>query len=114
NCPRTRSKDDLHKRTELHPAIPAMSHALLGRSPDHVSSFVTGMAMNPSVFGKYADNLVRYYEHMRKHDVYAVYAVLPPQAARNPEFYVKQNIPVPSLRVVREDDDGLVVTGMKM
>ena len=38
---------------------------------------------------------------MRREDVYGVYAVLPPQAARNPEFYVKQNMPVPSLRVVR-------------
>jgi 4-hydroxyphenylacetate 3-monooxygenase len=111
---RARSKDDLQKRTQLHRAIAAMSYGLLGRSPDHVASFVTGMAMNPAVFGKYADNLTRYYEHMRKRDVYAVYAVLPPQAARNPDFYVKQNLPVPSLRVVREDDDGLVVTGMKM
>jgi 4-hydroxyphenylacetate 3-monooxygenase len=51
---------------------------------------------------------------MRSQDVYSVYAVLPPQAARNPEFYQKQNLPVPSLRVVREDDDGLVITGMKM
>src|SRR5258706_13173810 len=41
-------------------------------------------------------------------------AVSPPQAARNPDFYQKQNLPVPSLRVVREDDDGLVVSGMKM
>ena len=111
---RARSNEDLAKRTRLHRAIAAKSHGLLGRSPDHVSSFVTGMAMNPAVFGKYADNLTRYYEHMRKHDVYAVYAVLPPQAARNPDFYVKQNLPVPSLRVVREDDDGVVITGMKM
>ncbi len=43
-----------------------------------------------------------------------VYAVVPPQAARNPEFYHKQNIPVPTLRVVREDDDGVVISGMKM
>jgi 4-hydroxyphenylacetate 3-monooxygenase len=111
---RARSREDLLKRTNLHRAIAATSHGLLGRSPDHVSSFVTGMAMNPEVFGKYADNLTRYYEHMRKHDVYAVYAVIPPQAARNPEFYVKQNIPVPTLRVVREDDDGVVISGMKM
>ena len=111
---RARTKDDLQKRTNLHRAIAALSHGLLGRSPDHVSSFVTGMAMNPEVFGKYADNLTRYYEHMRKEDVYGVYAVLPPQAARNPEFYQKQNLPVPSLRVVSEDDDGLVITGMKM
>ena len=48
---------------------------------------------------------------MRREDVYGVYAVIPPQAARNPEFYVKQNIPVPTLRVVREDDDGVVISG---
>jgi 4-hydroxyphenylacetate 3-monooxygenase len=79
-----------------------------------VASFVTGMAMNPGAFAKYSDNLLRYYEYMRKADVYAAYAVVPPQAARNPEFYVKQNLPIPTLRVVREDDDGVVVSGMKM
>src|SRR5205085_12328586 len=111
---RARTREDLQKRTRLHRAIAAMSHGLLGRSPDHVSSFVTGMAMNPSVFGPYAENLTRYYEHMRAQDIYGVYAVIPPPAARNPEFYVKQNIPVPTLRVVREDDDGVVISGMKM
>src|SRR5262245_20274246 len=111
---RAKTKEDLQKRTDLHRAIASMTHGLLGRSPDHVASFVTGMSMNPSVFGKYAANLTAYYEEMRKNDTYAVYAVLPPQAARSPDFYVKQNLPVPSLKVVREDDDGLVVSGMKM
>jgi 4-hydroxyphenylacetate 3-monooxygenase len=111
---RAQTKEDLLKRKNLHRAIADLSHGLLGRSPDHVSSFVTGMAMNPSVFGKFADNLTRYYEHMRREDVYGVYAVIPPQAARSPEFYQKQNIPSPTLRVVREDDDGVVISGMKM
>ena len=62
----------------------------------------------------HADNLVRYYRHIRDNDLYVVYAVVPPQAARNPEFYHKQNIPVPTLRVVREEDDGVVIAGMKM
>lgn len=111
---RARTRADLEKRTALHRAIARMSHGLWGRSPDHVSSFVTGMSTNPSVFGKYADNLLAHYEHMRRNDVYATYAVVPPQAARNPEFYVKQNLPIPTLRVVREDDDGVVISGMKM
>jgi 4-hydroxyphenylacetate 3-monooxygenase len=111
---RAKTREDLEKRMRVHRAIADLSHGLLGRSPDHVSSFVTGMAMNPMVFGKYADNLTRYYEHMRKEDVYGVYAVIPPQAARNPEFYVRQNIPIPTLRVVREDDNGVVISGMKM
>ena len=109
-----RTKADLEKRTGLHRAIANLSYGHLGRSPDHVSSFVTGMSTDPSVFGKYADNLTRYYEHMRRNDTYACYAVIPPQAARNPEFYVKQNLPIPTLRVVREDDDGVVISGMKM
>jgi len=111
---RARTKEDLIKRTELHRAIARMSHGLLGRSPDHVSSFVTGMAMNPEVFKGFRKNLLDYYGHMRREDVYGVYAVLPPQAARNPEFYQKQNLPVPSLRVVKEDDAGVTITGMKM
>ena len=111
---KARTREDLLKRTEVHRAIAERSHGLLGRSPDHVASFVTGMAMNAPVFGPYKDNLLEYYEHMRRHDVYAAYAVVPPQAARNPEFYVKQNLPIPTLRVVREDDDGVVISGMKM
>jgi len=111
---RAKSRQDLEKRLKIHRAIADMSYGLLGRSPDHVSSFVTGMAMNAAVFGKFADNLSRYYEHMRREDVYGVYAVIPPQAARNPEFYQKQNLPIPTLRVVREDDDGVVISGMKM
>ena len=111
---RARTKQDLEQRLKIHRAIATLSHGLLGRSPDHVASFVTGMAMNPSVFGRFSENLSRYYEHMRREDVYGVYAVIPPQAARNPEFYVKQNLPIPTLRVVREDDDGVVISGMKM
>src|SRR3974390_716808 len=111
---RARDKTDLQFRYGVHRKISDMSYGMLGRSPDHVSSFVTGMTLNPSVFGKYQNNLLDYYGHMRENDVFAVYAVVPPQASRNPEFYGRQNIPVPTLRVVREDSDGVVLSGMKM
>jgi len=111
---RAKTREDLQKRTDLHRAIAATSYGLLGRSPDHVASFVTGMAMNAKAFGPYEKNLLKYYEDMRREDMYAAYAVVPPQAARNPEFYIKQNLPIPTLRVVREEDDGLVISGMKM
>src|SRR5437870_224024 len=96
---RAKTSEDLLKRKNLHKAIADMSHGLLGRTPDHVSSFVTGMAMNAAVFGEFEKNLLNYYEHMRREDVYGVYAVIPPQAARNPAFYQKQNLPIPTLRV---------------
>lgn len=111
---RARNKADLEFRYNVHRAIADETYGMFGRSPDHVSSFVTGMSLKPEVFGKYASNLLAYYEHMRRTDSYAVYAVVPPQAARNPEIYQKLSLPVPTLRVVREDDDGVVISGMKM
>ena len=111
---RARNRQDLEFRYHVHRTIADMSYGMFGRSPDHVSSFVTGMTLKPDVFGKYADNLLAYYEHLRDNDIYAVYAVVPPQAARNPEFYERNNLPVPTLQVVREDADGVVISGMKM
>ena len=49
---RAHSRDDLAARTAMHRAIAATSHGLLGRSPDHVASFVTGMSTAPEVFGE--------------------------------------------------------------
>ena len=114
---RARSRDDLQRRMLGHRRIADFTYGMFGRSPDHVASFISGMAMKSDALkppcGR-PDNLLAYYRYARDHDLYTVYAVLPPQAARNPEFYQRQNIPVPTLRVVREDDDGVVISGMKM
>ncbi len=111
---RPRTREDLLRRNEIHRRIADLSYGMLGRSPDHVASFVSGMSMRPDVFGSRADNLSSYYRHMRDSDTFAAYAVLPPQAARDPEFFHRQNIPVPTLRVIREDDGGVIISGMKM
>jgi 4-hydroxyphenylacetate 3-monooxygenase len=114
---RAKSRDDLQRRMLGHRRIADFTHGLFGRSPDHVASFITGMAMKPDELKPphaHADNLLAYYRHARDNDLYVVYAVVPPQAARNPEFYQRANIPLPTLRVVREDDSGVVISGMKM
>src|SRR2546429_7919792 len=114
---RPRTREDLQRRMLGHRRIADLTFGMFGRSPDHVASFVTGMAIKPDALPApcaHADNLLRYYLHLRDNDVYVVYAVVPPQAARNPEFYHRLNLPIPTLRVVREDDDGVVISGMKM
>ena len=113
-----KDRDDLRKRSQTHRKIAEVTHGFFGRSPDHVSSFVTGMCTKSDVLdterNKFSGNLHAYYEHMRRNDIYAAYAVLPPQAARDPAFYQKQNLPIPTLQLVREEDDGVVISGMKM
>lgn len=113
-----RTAEDLTRRMRAHKKIADLTYGMFGRSPDHVASFVTGMAMNPAVFDTnqpgFGKHIERCYRRMRNEDSYAAYAVVPPQAARNPEFYHRQNLPIPALRVVDERDDGVVISGMKM
>ncbi|MCY4239354.1 MAG: hypothetical protein OXC93_13580 [Rhodospirillaceae bacterium] len=113
-----RSKKDLRSRMRCHKAIADMTYGMIGRSPDHVSGFVAGMATKPEVCDnddyQFSGNLLNYYGFCKENDIYATYAVLPPQAARNPEFYVKKNLPVPTLQVTEERDDGVILNGMKM
>ena len=90
---RARSREDLQRRMNGHRRISDFTYGMFGRSPDHVSSFVTGMAMKADELKApcgHPDNLLAYYRHIRDNDIYTVYAVVPPQAARNPEFYHRQ------------------------
>ncbi len=113
-----RSAEDLQKRFETHRRIAEWTHGLLGRSPDHVASFVTGLAMRPDMFENikegFGENIRAYYHYMRKNDIFACYTVLPPQGARKPELYQREGMKVPTLRVVDEDDAGVILSGMKM
>src|SRR3546814_12530633 len=74
--------------------------------------------MKPAMFDAirqgFGDNVMNYYRHMRANDTFATYTVLPPQGARKPEMYARAGMKVPTLRVVDETDDGVVIDGMKM
>lgn len=111
-----KTRDDLARRSKMHKFWGDASYGLFGRSGDHVAGWVTALAMQPEVMPKpeFARNISAYYDHMRKNDTFLVYAVLPPQAARDPDFYARENIPFPTLRVTGEDDNGVTLNGMKM
>ena len=76
------------------------SFGLLGRSPDYIASFVTGMNLKPELFGQYADNVRNYYKFMRDNDIFAAHAIVSPQASRDPDFFQKKNLPNPACRVI--------------
>ncbi len=104
-----------------HKRIAAASYGLMGRSPDHVASFVAGMALQPEALGEasgggrgFADNLMAYYRHARRHDIYMAYAVIPPPGARDPNFSGRVDERSPTLRVTKEDDAGVTISGMKL
>ena len=115
---RPRNRDDLSRRMRGNKALADLSFGFFGRSPDHIGSLVTGLAMNPLVLEKLrtgcGENLVRYYERARDEDIYLTYAVTPPSGLRSNEATPGSRPTHPSLRVLREEDDGVVISGMKM
>jgi len=50
-----KSRGDLRKRSKAHKIIADQTCGMMGRSMDHVASFVTGMSTSPDIFdsGKY-------------------------------------------------------------
>jgi 4-hydroxyphenylacetate 3-monooxygenase len=87
---------------------------LMGRTPDHVAGFFTGFAAVPRVFAAggqaFADNVVRFYEHLRDNHLYVSYAIVPPQIDRSKPAH-KQSDPTLYAGVVEERDDGIVIAG---
>lgn len=116
---RPRSVDDLVFRRNGHKLLADFSYGLLGRSPDHVASFVTGMTLRPEVFDVpghgFPENLLAYYRHLRDNDLYVTYAVHPPAGAKNWSSDAKAHLfDSPSLQVIDRDDEGVTIHGMKM
>src|SRR5262249_57111841 len=83
---RCRSRDDLARRMRAMKAIADATYGLIGRSPDHVAGLITGLAMRPelldSLMPGFGENLIRYYEHARRNDLYLSFAVTPPSGLR--------------------------------
>jgi len=113
-----RSQDDLRRRNRAHRKIADFCFGLMGRTPDAVAGNITGLSMKPEVFdsepGGNRTNLEAIYQHLRRDDVFATYAIVPPQGARNKDYYQAQGLQQPALRVTAEDDKGVTLNGMKM
>ncbi|MGP0088864.1 MAG: 4-hydroxyphenylacetate 3-hydroxylase family protein [Xanthobacteraceae bacterium] len=113
-----KSRADLEQRAECHRRVAEWSHGLLGRSPDHVPAFIGGMAMAPELFDAaragFGQNVIDYFDYLRRGDLFACYLVLTPQGSRDPKMYTDTGTVNPALAIVAEDSEGIVVSGLKL
>jgi len=108
-----RSHADLRARRLFSETWAEATFGLMGRTPDHVAGFFCGYAATPGVLAaggqNFADNVVAFYEHMRDNHLYASYAIVPPQIDRSKPAH-KQSDPALYAGVVKERDDGIVIS----
>jgi len=112
-----RSQDDLRRRAEAHRRIARLSHGLLGRSMDHVASYMSGLRMRPDLLDSNrqgsGSNFVEYFDYLKKNDLFSSYLILTPPGARPKTSGSRADDPAPMLEVLSHDADGVVVSGIK-
>jgi 4-hydroxyphenylacetate 3-monooxygenase len=108
------SHADLAARRAFSETWAEATFGLMGRTPDHVAGFFCGYAATPRVLAaggqQFADNVVAFYERMRDNHLYVSYAIVPPQIDRSKPAH-KQSDPTLYAGVVKERDDGIVISG---
>ena len=111
------SHAELVERRQALESWAELTCGMLGRSPDHVASCVSGMYMGLDLFERHdprrAAAVRDYYEYARDNDLYLTYVIISPQADRgkgageqSDEFLVAG--------VCDEDREGITIRGAKM
>lgn len=112
-----RSREDLTRRREGLRLWSEQTYGLMGRSPDHVASFMAGFAGNSGVFGRagdgFAQNVVNFHKKVCAEDLYLSYTIVPPQIDRSKPAH-QQADPHLYAGVREERDDGIVIKGAQM
>jgi 4-hydroxyphenylacetate 3-monooxygenase len=97
---------DLVRRRAAFETWADFSGGMLGRAPDFMSALISGLAAASDYFGvkerQFGENLARYHEHCREHDLCLTHALSRPVTDR-----------AQAIHMVREEGQGIVVSGSR-
>ncbi|MGO0061249.1 4-hydroxyphenylacetate 3-hydroxylase family protein [Brevibacillus fluminis] len=112
-----RSREDLQERREAITTWAEATCGFVGRSPDHVASFLASFAGAAHVFERggqrFKDNVVNFYKFARDNDLYVSYVIIPQQVDRSKAAHELDEKYV-AMAVYEEREDGIVVRGSQM
>lgn len=109
-----KTKSDLRKRTAMTSLWASRHYGFLGRSPDYMNIALTAYASAAAVIRRanleHADNLIRYYEYCREHDITLSHAFVQPAGSRISGIMDPLHEST-AAKVVDADQDGIIVCG---
>ncbi|MBQ0985026.1 4-hydroxyphenylacetate 3-monooxygenase, oxygenase component [Streptomyces sp. F63] len=112
-----RTPEDLARRRGAFKVWADHSLGMLGRTGDYLNSSLMALASAADWFGQadpaFGENIRRYYEKVREEDLLCTHTLIPPQANRAVAG-TGQGGGRLAARIVREDDNGVVVRGARM
>ncbi|WP_037568603.1 4-hydroxyphenylacetate 3-monooxygenase, oxygenase component [Phaeacidiphilus oryzae] len=109
--------EDLRKRRQAFKVWADHSMGMLGRTGDYLNSSLMALSSAADWFGQanpaFGENIRRYYEKVREEDLLTTHTLIPPQVNRALSGTQQAGGKL-TARVVREDDNGVVVRGARM
>ena len=112
-----RSYAELVERRKALTAWSEQHVGFMGRSPDHVASCISAMAMRADVFEAHGKGrgqaVLDYYRYARDNDLYLAYVIIDPQADRS-KATGEQADPFVTAAICDEDAEGITIKGAKM
>jgi anthranilate 3-monooxygenase (FAD)/4-hydroxyphenylacetate 3-monooxygenase len=106
---------DLVKHRHAYRLWAETNFGLMGRSPDFLNvtllAFFEGRELFAEGGAQFADNVSAYYRYVRDGDLFLSHALVSPQNDRSKQSSELGNL---HLRVIKERDDGIIVSGARM
>src|SRR2546421_239979 len=112
-----KTKEALETRSKMMLNWARATCGMMGRSPDFMNVTFAAWGAAADFFGEkrpeFADNMRRYVEYIREHDVTLTHALINLQRSRNPTgmFNLEEGT---ALEVKRETDAGIIVRGARI
>jgi 4-hydroxyphenylacetate 3-monooxygenase len=111
------SYEELVRRREAITAWAELTFGFMGRSPDHVASCLSGMAMGIDIFERHgrerAKALLDYFTYVRDHDLFVTYVIANPRADHSKDVS-QQDDEFLVAAICDEDSEGITIKGAKM
>ncbi|OZT77459.1 4-hydroxyphenylacetate 3-monooxygenase, oxygenase component [Salinicoccus roseus] len=110
--------EQLIERREAIMEWQGVTKGLMGRAPDYLNSEVMTMAKAFEFYGQgsnpeFAENARRYAEYARENDISLTHTLIHPQVNRS-KMQADQDDANVALHVVEKNDDGVVVSGIRL
>jgi 4-hydroxyphenylacetate 3-monooxygenase len=112
-----RTLQELERRSQMMLRWARASCGMMGRSPDFLNVNFAAWAAAADYFAQnrpaFKTNIVRYYEHIREHDLTLTHSLINLQRRRSSSAVLNLDEDT-ALRVVRETDAGIIVKGSRV
>ncbi|HLZ68670.1 MAG TPA: 4-hydroxyphenylacetate 3-hydroxylase family protein [Dehalococcoidia bacterium] len=105
------SADELLAAREAIAAWARLSYGFMGRTPDYKAAFMATLGAAPEFYAPFQQNAERWYRRFAERALFLNHVLINPPIDRNKPVHEVDDVYV---HVVRERDDGIIVSGAKM